>query len=42
MTVAELGEMDNAEYVRWSIYHARRAQKMELARMMAESRSGKG
>jgi hypothetical protein len=29
--VAELGEMDNAEYVRWYVYFARKAQMRELA-----------
>lgn len=30
-TVAELDSMDNAEYVRWNIYYARKAQIEELA-----------
>lgn len=32
MTVARLrAEMDHDEFVRWSVYHARRAQRKELA-----------
>lgn len=31
MTVAQLGEMDNAEYVRWVVYHGREMQRRELA-----------
>jgi hypothetical protein len=32
MTVRELGErMDHAEYVRWSAYYAREAQRRQIA-----------
>ena len=32
MTVARLeAEMSNAEYVRWGVYYARKAQREELA-----------
>lgn len=30
-TVAELDEMDNAEFVKWAAYFARKAQMRELA-----------
>jgi len=30
-TVAELDEMDNAEFVKWNVYFARKAQMEELA-----------
>jgi hypothetical protein len=33
MTVARLqAEMSNAEFLAWSVYYARQAQQMELAR----------
>lgn len=32
MTVARMrAEMPNSEYVRWNVYYARQAQKLELA-----------
>lgn len=37
MTVSEMQDrMSNAEFVRWSIYHARKAQRQELAEKMAK------
>lgn len=34
MTLARLrAEMSNAEFVRWSMYYARQAQRMELERL---------
>jgi hypothetical protein len=42
MTVGEMRErMSNAEFVRWSIFHARRRQDEELAARKAESGGGK-
>lgn len=36
-TVAELERtMSNAEFVRWGVYHARKAQRAELAQKMAQ------
>jgi hypothetical protein len=35
MTVAEVREMDNAEFVRWTRFYARRAQAKQLASRMA-------
>lgn len=34
-TVREVREMDNAEFVRWTRYFARKAQARELAEKMA-------
>lgn len=31
-TVAELGEMDHAEYVKWMAYYGRKAQRQQLAK----------
>lgn len=39
MTVAELeARMPNAEFVEWQAYHARKAQRRELAEKMAKHR----
>ena len=36
MTVAELRErLSNDEYMRWEVYYAREAQRIELARLSA-------
>ena len=36
MTVAELGQrIGNDEYVRWYVYYARKAQRLELERLKA-------
>ncbi len=36
MTVDEMGaRMSHAEFIEWSIYHARKAQRQELAHKMA-------
>lgn len=41
MTVAQLeATMPNAEYVEWSMWHARRAQRRELDALMARARGG--
>jgi hypothetical protein len=41
MTVARLrAEMSNSEYVAWGVYYARKAQREELARRLAEGRGG--
>lgn len=37
-TVAELHEMDHAEYVGWQIYHGRKAQRLEMATKGAKKR----
>lgn len=34
-TVGELSEMSHSEYVLWGRFHARRAQRRELAQKMA-------
>jgi len=42
MTVADLEErMSNAEFLRWSIFHALRAQQAEVEQKMAAAR-GRG
>jgi hypothetical protein len=39
MTVAELGErMSNAEFVQWAMWHARKAQRRELAEKVSKHR----
>lgn len=39
MTVAHLrATMDEGEFVRWSIFHGRKAQRQELAHKMAKHR----
>lgn len=39
MTVAELeNTMSNGEFVRWSIYYAKKAQRQELERKKANRR----
>jgi hypothetical protein len=35
-TVAEVGEMSNEEFVGWSVYYARKAQREELERKRAK------
>lgn len=41
MTVARLrAELSNDEYVSWSVYYGRRAQRQELAIKEAEARHG--
>lgn len=35
-SMAEIGEMSNAEYMAWAVYYARQAQKQELAQKMAK------
>jgi hypothetical protein len=36
MTVGRLrAEMDNGEFVRWSVYYARKAQREEMERLKA-------
>lgn len=37
MTVAELREMSSTEFLGWSVYHGRRAQRQELATKMAQN-----
>lgn len=39
MTLTELRRMPQAEYVRWAVYHAFRAQRAELANLQAQARS---
>lgn len=40
MTVARLqAEMSNAEYVRWTVYVGREAQRQELAQARAAARA---
>lgn len=41
MTVEEVRQMPNSEWLEWSVWHARRAQEIELQQKMASSR-GKG
>jgi hypothetical protein len=37
MTVARLrADMDNGEFVRWSVYYARKAQREEMERLKAK------
>ncbi|MGA5306518.1 hypothetical protein [Micromonospora taraxaci] len=39
MTVARMrAEMPNDEYVQWSIFYARRAQRRQLQELMAQGR----
>jgi hypothetical protein len=37
-TVTEMRQMDNDEFVRWSVYYARIAQREELERLKAKRR----
>ncbi|MEU8220913.1 hypothetical protein AB0C47_34795 [Micromonospora taraxaci] len=39
MTVARMrAEMSNDEYVQWSIFYARRAQRRQMQELMAQGR----
>lgn len=42
MTVSRLrDEMSNAEFVAWCMYHARKAQRQELAMKKAQAKKGR-
>lgn len=40
MTVGQLRMMPQAEFLGWAMYHARRAQRAELAQLQAQARRG--
>jgi len=40
-TVAELDEMDHAEYVRWVVYYGRKAQRQDIEAKKAKATRGR-